>query len=168
MKRSTLFALVTLTALVMAAPMFAASPATADLPISANVVGNCTISTAAVAFGAYDPVSANASTALDATGSVIVTCTRGAGLSIDLGLGSNASGAVRRMTDGAATPAFMTYELYSNAGRTTVWGTGASGLTIVAAPSIAPRTYTVYGRVAAGQDLPVGNYADTVVASINY
>jgi spore coat protein U-like protein len=152
----------TLTALVMAAPVFAQSPATADLPISANVVGNCTITTAGVAFGAYDPVSANASTDLDSTGSVTVTCTRGAGISIALGLGNNASGAVRRMTDGVAD--FMTYELYSDNGRTTVWGT----YNIAAAPNLTPRVYTVYGRVPAGQDVAIGNYTDTVVASINY
>ena len=167
MKRSALF-LVTVATLVMAAPVFAASPATANLNVSASVVGNCTISTAPVAFGAYDPVSANASTALDATGTVTVTCTRGAGLSIDLGLGANASGSTRRMTDGAGTPSYMNYELYSNAGRTTVWGSGASGLTIAAAPSIAARNFTVYGRIPAGQDVAIGSYADTVVASINY
>jgi spore coat protein U-like protein len=167
MKRSALF-VVTLTALVMATPVFAASPAQANLDVKADVVGNCTISTTAVSFGNYDPVSANATTALNATGKVTVTCTRGAGLSIDLGLGSNATGSTRRMTDGATTASFLTYELYSNSGRTTVWGTGTSGLTITAAPSIAPRNYTVYGTVAAGQDVPVGSYADVVVASINY
>lgn len=165
MKRSTL-SLVVLTAIAVATPVFAQSPATANLPVSASVVGNCTITTAAVAFGNYDPVGVNAATDLDATGSVTVTCTRGAGLSIDLGLGNNASGAARRMKDAGTN--YMGYELYSNAGRTTVWGTGASGLTIVGAPNITPRVYTVYGRVAAGQDVAVGNYTDTVVASINY
>jgi spore coat protein U-like protein len=68
------------------------------------------------------------------------------------------------MTDGAGTPSFMNYELYSNGGRTTVWGT----YNITPAPDLTPRVYTVYGRVAAGQDVAIGNYTDTVVASINY
>ncbi len=163
MKRSVL-SLVALSVVVIATPVFAATK-NADLPVTAAVVGNCTISTSAVAFGNYDPVSANAATDLDATGSVTVTCTRGAGLSIDLGLGLNAAGAVRRMANGANR---MNYELYSDNGYATVWGTGAAGLTIVGAPDITPRVYTVYGRIAAGQDVATGNYADTVVATINY
>jgi spore coat protein U-like protein len=64
---------------------------------------------------------------------------------------------------------FLTYELYQDTTHTTVWGTGAAaGLTIVAAPSKAPRTFTVYGRVAAGQDVAAASYTDTVVATINF
>jgi spore coat protein U-like protein len=64
---------------------------------------------------------------------------------------------------------FLTYELYQNTGRTTVWGTGAAaGLTIAVAPSRAARTFTVFGRVAAGQDVAAASYNDTVVATINF
>src|SRR5207245_7233418 len=124
MKRSVL-SLAVLTAFVVSAPVFAAT-ATANLPINASVAANCSISTSAVNFGNYDPIGANAAVNLDATGTVTVTCTKGAGLSIDLGLGANASGATRRVNDGGIN--YMNYELYSDAGRTTVWGSGASGL----------------------------------------
>ena len=164
MKRSKLF-LVTLTAVVMAVPAFAATR-NADLNVSADVVGNCTITTNPIAFGNYDPIGTEATTDLDNTGSVVVTCTRGAGVSIDLGLGDNASGAQRRMKNGVAN--FLNYELYKDNGRTSVWGTAANGLAIAPAPSIAARTYTVYGRVPAGQDIPAGAYTDKVVATINY
>ena len=164
MKRTGL-ALSVVTILAVSTPMFAAT-ATANLPINATVAANCTISTVGVNFGAYDPIGVNAAANLDQTGTVTVTCTKGSGLSIDLGLGANASGATRRMNDGSGN--FMTYELYSDNGRTTVWGSGASGLAIAAAPSKAARNYTVYGRVPSGQDVSAGNYSDTVVATINY
>ena len=164
MKRTVLI-LTTLTALMVSASSFAAT-ATANLPINASVNANCTISTVGVNFGVYDPIGVNAAANLDQTGTVTVTCTKGSGLSIDLGLGANASGAIRRMNDGSGN--MMTYELYSDNGRTTVWGSGASGLAIAAAPSKVARSYTVYGRVPSAQDVSAGNYSDTVVATINY
>ena len=152
-------------ALGMAAPAFAQT-ATANLGVSATVANNCTITTTAVAFGAYDPVVTNASAPLDGTGSVVVTCTKGTGTRIDLGLGANASGTTRQMTGGGD---FLTYELYTTTARTTVWGSGAvAGLTIPAAPSRAARTFTVFGRVPGAQDVTAASYADTVVATINF
>ncbi len=167
MKRTVLF-LIALTVLVVSAPAFAAT-ATAPLSISASVSANCTITTSPVAFGAYDPLVANAAAPKDATGAVNVACTRGAsGLRIDLSLGANALGSVRRMLSGVAN--FMTYELYTDAARTTVWGSGAGtgGLAIADAPSLAVRAFTVFGRVPAAQDVAIGAYADTVTATINF
>jgi spore coat protein U-like protein len=144
-----------------------AATATANLGVSATVTNNCTISTAALTFGSYDPVVAHASANLDGTGTVIVACTKGATSTIGLGLGSNPSGSVRRLKDGGTN--YITYELYSDSGRTTVWGNaGAALLSTGAAPSKAARNFTVYGRVASNQDVPAGTYNDTVVATVNF
>ncbi|MFM6025467.1 MAG: spore coat protein U domain-containing protein, partial [Dolichospermum sp.] len=70
-----------------AAPAMA-STATSDLTVSSNVANNCTISTSPIDFGAYDPISANASIDLDGTGTVTVTCTSGASATITLGQGN--------------------------------------------------------------------------------
>jgi spore coat protein U-like protein len=135
--------------------------------VSATVTANCTITTAPLAFGSYDPVVTNASTALDGSGTVTVTCTKGATATVGLGLGANASGSTRRMTDGSG--AFLTYELFQDSGRTTVWSNAGAGLlSPAAAPSKAPRSFTVYGRVAANQDVPAGSFTDTVVATVNF
>ena len=140
---------------------------TANLSVSSSVIANCTISTLPIAFGAYDPVVANATTNDDDAGSVIVACTKGTAATIGLGLGANASGTIRRMKD--ATTDYLTYELYQETGRTTVWGTtGTALLSIGAAPSKAPRTFAVYGRIPSGQDVPAGSYTDTVVATVNF
>ena len=135
--------------------------------VSANVSKNCSITTTPVAFGVYDPVVANAGTPLDGAGAVIVTCTKGAGTRIDLNDGANPTGGTRRMSAGGGN--FLTYQLYQDTGRTTAWGSGTGvGQTITGAPSKAARTFTVFGRVPAGQDVPAGSYADTVVATINF
>ena len=129
-----------------------AATATANLGVSATVTNNCTISTAALAFGSYDPVVTHASTNLDGTGTVTVACTKGVAPTVGLGLGSNATGSTRRMTDGSSN--FLTYEVYSDAGRTTVWSDSGGGL-------YAPYTFSWSGVAA-------GSYSDTVVASVNF
>jgi spore coat protein U-like protein len=143
--------------------------ASATLAVSANVVKNCTITTTPVAFGAYDPVTANATAPLDGTGSVVVTCTRGAAATVALNAGSNAQGTTRRMATGEAGATFLTYELYKDSGHAEIWG-GETGndLEIGAAPDRNPRTFVVYGRIAGGQDATVGTYSDVVVATVNF
>jgi len=171
------FGLVTLVlALLVAAPAFAAT-AFVNVGVSANIAANCTITSAPVAFGAYDPIVTNASTPLDGSGSVTITCTKGATTFVSLGLGIQPSVSQRRMTDGV--PNYMNYELYQPPNTTpgaacsytspTVWGTaGANLFTPAAAPSKAARTYNICGQVAAGQDLPAGTFTDTVVATVNF
>ena len=67
-----------------------AGTAQQNLSVTATIAANCSISTAAVAFGSYDPVMANASADLDGTGTVTVTCTNGSAAAVTLGQGANA------------------------------------------------------------------------------
>ena len=145
----------------------AAGSATANLNVSATVSANCTISTAPVAFPAYDPIATHASANDDGTGTVTITCTKGTAATIGLGLGANASGSQRRMKD--ATTDYLNYALYLDGGRTTIWGTASPNLLApVAAPDKSPRPFTVYGRIPFAQDVPAGAYTDTVVAAVNF
>jgi spore coat protein U-like protein len=144
---------------------------TANLSVTSNITANCTISTAPVAFGAYDPVVANATTALPGTGTITTTCTSGASPVITLGQGANAGGGstdpapVRQMANGANR---MAYGLYQDSGRTTVWGnTPGTAPAAIAGTGLAQNA-TVYGQVPAGQNLPSGSYADTVVATVTF
>jgi spore coat protein U-like protein len=157
--------------LAIAASSTDAATATSNLSVTASVTANCSISTAPVAFGAYDPVTANAATPLSGTGTVNVTCTNGANTTVTLGQGSNADTGstdavpARRLSDGATN--FLTYSLFQDAGHTTAWGnTGGTG---VANTGTGTQTaITVYGTVAAGQNVPSGNYSDTVVATVTF
>ena len=163
-----LFVLTTIGVLVASSDsLVMAGNATANLSVTATVGANCTISTTAVAFPAYDPIVANASVNDDGTGSVIITCTKGTAATIGLGLGANASGSQMRMKD--ATTDYLNYALYQDSGRATVWGNSGAGLlSPVAAPDKNPRTFTVYGRIPSAQDVPAGSYTDTVVATVNF
>jgi len=151
---------------LVSVPSFAGS-ATANLNVSASVSAVCTITTAPVAFGAYDPVVVNAAANLNASGTVTVACTKGAAATIDLGNGNNLSGGSRRMSSGSD---FLNYALYKDAARTQVWGTGLAGGTTLAYNSVtkAATGITVYGTVPQNQDVTVGAYSDMVLATINY
>jgi len=144
----------------------AAATATANLTVSATVTNNCTISTAALAFGTYDPVVANTSSNLDGTGRVTIACTKGSTATIGLGTGSNGSGSARRLSDGSGN--YLSYELFSDSGRAAVWNTGSGLLSPTAAASKTARDFTVYGRISGNQDVPSGSYSDTVVATVNF
>jgi spore coat protein U-like protein len=144
-----------------------AGSATANLTVTATVGPNCTITTTPVAFGAYDPVVANAVTNDDDVGTISIACTKGTAATIGLGLGANVTGTTRRMKD--ATTDYLNYELYLDSTRATVWGTaGVNLFSAGAAPSKVARPFTVYGRIPSGQDVPSGSYTDTVVATVNF
>ncbi len=160
----------------------AQSPRTTTFNVTANVATNCTITATPVAFGVYDPVTANATAALNnGAGTVVVTCTKGALPVIALGAGMNgATAGVTRSMKGAGTD-LLGYELYlppttvANAAcvfpATTVWNTtaGTGTLATTAAPSKAARTYNICGSVPGGQDVAVeSNYTDTVIASVSF
>lgn len=148
-----------------------AGTATSNLSVTATVSANCTISTAPVAFGAYDPVSANATTALNGSGTITVTCTSGSTGTITLGQGSNPAGGstdaapARQMKDAGTD--VLAYALYQDSGRTTVWGnTAGTGVADVGTGAV--QNVTVYGAVAAGQNVPAGSYSDTVLATVTF
>jgi spore coat protein U-like protein len=166
-QRALGFAVVVAVALAWSSSTAFGATATASLSVTATVANNCTISTTALAFGSYDPVVTHASSPLDSTGTVVIACTKGATASIGLTTGANPSGSTRRMANGAV---YLTYEVYKETGRTNVWGNSGTDLVDAgAAPSSAPQTFTVYGRVSAGQTSAVaGSYADTVTATVNF
>jgi len=179
-RRATVVALASLfgAAVVSSNSALAGSTPT-NLAVSAQVDANCTISTSAVAFGSYDPVSANASSALNGNGSVTIACTKGSAPAITLDLGANPVGSQRNMKITGGGSDVLGYQLFQPPNATpgtacsfpgsSVWGTSvAQTFTPTSPTSKAGRTYNVCGTVAAGQDVSVGSYQDTVVATVNF
>jgi spore coat protein U-like protein len=162
--------------LLASAGFTCAATNTANLNVTANVSSNCTVGTTPVAFGTYDPLTANAGAPLLGTGTVTITCTKGTSANIGLGLGGNAAGTTRQMGDGGTNR--LPYDLFRPAttavgaacAYTAVWGdtVGTDTLLAGAAPSKAARTYNVCGRIAAGEDPVPGNYTDVVVATVTF
>jgi spore coat protein U-like protein len=135
---------------------------TANLPVSATVESACNLTTASMDFGTYQ---AGAAANLDVAGSIRYTQCIGLTLTLELGLGANASGSTRRMQSAAG--GFLTYEIYKNSGRTNVFGSGAAGLSVTA-PASGAQTLTIYGRVPSGQAVAPGAYTDTVAITLTF
>ncbi|HEX7086519.1 MAG TPA: spore coat U domain-containing protein [Vicinamibacterales bacterium] len=141
-----------------------AATSTANLAVSATVTANCLVQAGSIDFGSYDPVVANETAPLDEVGSFQVRCTKGASAVLKLSSGANPSGGARRMSSGGTD--FLAYELYSDAGRTTVWDE-ANTVTYNAASS-AVADIDVFGRIPPGQDVGAGNYSDTVTITAEF
>jgi spore coat protein U-like protein len=143
-----------------------AQPASSTLSVNATVTANCTVSTNSLSFGNVNTISgAN----FDQSGGINVLCTNGTPweASAGLGAGTGASFASRVMTSGVNT---LSYNLYTDAARSTVWGDGTGTTAELAGTgSGSLQTVTVYGRVGSGQSsVPAGVYADTVSVTVSY
>lgn len=139
---------------------------TASLGVSIVVTNNCSVTTSGVQFSGYDPSASNASTPASAAGSVTLACTQGSAPVIGLSYGTHQSGATRRASDGAN---FIAYQLYKDGGHTQPWGdAGSEALNAGPSASKQPRSFPVHGQVPAGQNVPSGTYADTIVVSVNF
>jgi spore coat protein U-like protein len=150
----------------------AAADATSNMTVQATVVDACTISAGALDFGTYNTITHAAKTG---TSTLTLQCTTGAAAkTVTLGEGANPESAaptvpLRQMMRTGFTN-LLTYKLYSDAGRTTVWGNtaGTGKATAVWTSSTVPQTLTVYGTIDADQDVPAGAYTDSVVATITF
>jgi len=144
-----------------------AATATANLAVTATVPTNCTIAAGTLAFGSYDPLVAQKTTALASTGTFTVSCTKGTVYTVALDVGANsthATGTTRAMASGTN---YLSYEIYTDSAHTTVWnttntmgGTSASKGTVY--------TMTAYGQIAAGIDAATGSYTDTVTETVTF
>jgi len=126
---------------------------------------HCTISTTSVSFGSYDVF---ASTPTDTTGTVSVTCTGNADVTITLTKGSSSTFNPRMLGGGADT---LNYNLYKDAARTSIWGDGTgstSTYTQVGVPNNTAQNLTIYGRIPAAQDVRAGTYTDSVTVNIDF
>jgi len=135
------------------------------MSVSTTVQSSCLVSATAMSFGSYDPVS---TTPTDATSSITVTCTTGTSFVVGLNAGtaSGATVAARQLSNASQK---LNYGLFSDASRTSNWGNtpGVDALAPITATATA-NVLTVYGRVAAQQNVPAGAYADTVTITITY
>ena len=141
--------------------------------VTATVADSCVVtSTQNVAFGPYDPAGANNTVAGTGAGSVTVRCTRGTNAAIALDEGANkAAGSLcttplRQMKD--ASGDLLRYDLYSDSNRTVTWGCDATNDVNQSFTNLSPVQFVTYGRIPAGQDVPAGDYEDTVNVAVTF
>ncbi len=140
-----------------------ASTSTATITVTATVLSFCTISAAPLAFGNYSTAQANTTSLLT------ISCTTGTTYTIglDAGAGSGATFATRLM-GGTTAGSTLGYSIYSDAGRTTVWGNTIGTDTVAGTGTGLPQQLTAYGSIPAGQLSAPGLYTDTVTATLTY
>lgn len=145
-------------------------------PAGATCIGlgcSCAIDASPIDFGAYNPVS---SSHVDVAAVVRVTCgalVLGADISYEVRLGPGGSGdhLSRAMSSGANA---LAYNLYTDPGRTMVWGDGTGGTAMVSNSYLLTIVFeqtdefTIYGRIPAGQSVAAGAYSDTIVATVAF
>jgi spore coat protein U-like protein len=140
--------------------------ASATLNVAASVNIRCTIATSPVVFGVYDQFGNQALQPLDAQGVISLNCSPGSSVDVRLGQGlfpgpgSTNANPRRRMASGVDR---LSYNLYEDAAHTTVWDNVAKGLK---GGKVFPVLLPVYGRAPAGQNMSVGTYTDSVVATV--
>jgi spore coat protein U-like protein len=139
-----------------------AATATTTFAVSATVQATCIVSASAMGFGTYTGV------AIPTTSTVSITCTNTTPYNVGLnaGLATGATVSARKMTGPAG--ALLNYALYSNAGRTTNWGTTIGTDTVTGTGNGSAQAITVYGQLAASQYLAPGLYSDTITAIVTY
>lgn len=129
---------------------------------TAQLGANCSVSTTGVAFGTYDVFSPSPRTS---TGTITYSCTAGLLIRIELATGSSGSYAARTLGNGTDS---LQYNLYTDGGYATVWGNGSGGTGVFSEiASVGPAvSVPVYARVPAAQNVSIGSYSDTVIATI--
>jgi len=125
----------------------------------------CSITVKPVSFGTYLPIS---SVPADSTGTVTIGCHLFFGpyaVALNQGLFGRGNFDNRRMNAGSA---YLSYQLYTNAARTLIWGDGIEGSQIAfgVCTGVCSASYTIYGRIPAHQTVSPGSYADTLTVTV--
>ena len=177
-------AVVAVSVALFALPASAGSQ-TGSITVKSSVANNCTSSVTQPGTITYDPISANLSTAAtDSSGSLVLNCTKGDSVSVDMDKGSNSAAAgsyfqpqMAGQTTGNTDK--LQYNMYTTSGYTTVWGSnnsadggtthGSAQTTTGLGPGTAHKiTLTLYIQIPATQNVSADTYQDTMTATITY
>ncbi|MBI3526866.1 MAG: spore coat protein U domain-containing protein [Betaproteobacteria bacterium] len=163
----TAFRSVLLSILLFAIATVHAATSTTTFQVTVTVSAGCTISAANHDFGIYTTSSPTDNT--NGTNVVTATCTLAVPYSIglDAGIGAGGTVASRKMTRVGGTET-LDYSLYQAADRLVVLGNTLAIDVITGVGTGLAIPHTVFGKIPAGQNVPAGNYVDTITATINF
>lgn len=143
---------------------------------------SCTVIASSLSFGGYGhqdvlPTDSQNTVTVECEEDTILSLATPVNYTIALGPGTAGSFASRQMGSGAHT---LNYNLYTDLLRTTVWGDGTGGSVTVPGFLSVPgcvlilgctpvsAVSVVYGRIPAGQIVPAGSYADSILVTVTY
>lgn len=145
-----------------------AGTATNSLSSQTTVTTACNVSGSTLAFGsAINPIG---TVPVDATATLTIECTAATPFSVALSAGTNAGGITnfsqRKLKNGSYT---LGYQLYVDAGRTSVWGDGTNSSTTYGGNGTGGvLSVTIYGRLPTLTGTVPGTYTDTVTVTVTY
>ena len=144
--------------------LHAQQTASTTFRVTAKVNAVCGVTATDLAFGTY---TSNAGTPLQGTTLLKATCTPSTTyyLGLDQGQSPGATINQRKMVSGANN---LTYQLYSDSSRSTIWGNTAGTDTVTGVGTGLAQDHTVYGAVPAAQSVPAGDYGDTITVRVYY
>ncbi len=162
-------------AVTAATPAWAGT-ATATLDVTASIDASCTISATPVAFGAYNPTSANAHYA---SGNVTIGCVKGSVPTVALNGGQNqGASAIERSMKHATDTDLLAYSLFKPSAtvpntacannEADAWGSDVAERFSPTGVTLNGAVYHVCGKIAAGQDVGAGAYSDVVTATVEF
>ena len=160
--RSVLFSILTL-----AIATANAATSTTTFQVTATVSAGCIVSATNHDFGIY--TSSSLADNINGSNAVTATCTLAVPYSIglDVGIGTGATATSRKMTRTGGTE-MLDYSLYQSAGRLVVLGNTLGVDVITGLGTGLAIDHTVFGKIPANQNVPAGNYADMVTATITF
>jgi len=142
--------------------------ATATFNVTLTLQANCTITANPLAFGSTGVLA----TAVNQQTTLAVTCTNTTPYNVGLNAGtvSTSTIASRVMAGTAAgnTATTVAFQLYQDAGHTTVWGNTQGTDTVSRTGSGAAQSITVYGQVPPQTTPQPDTYQTTVTATVYF
>ena len=130
---------------------------------SASVLAQCLVSVGSLDFGAH----ADLTTDVDGSTNAAVSCTNGQPYTLAFGVGTAPLATVdTRAMQSNTSLSTIGYQLYRDAARTEVWGSGAASL--AGTGNGDAQNATVYGRIPAQALPPPGSYSDAVIATVSF
>jgi spore coat protein U-like protein len=145
-----------------------------SLGVSASLVHQCAVGTAALALGTLTVVNTNGTMATITGGNTVGIpwgCTNGTEATLSFGSGANSSGADRRMVSGSAGASNQYLEYQLKAGSSAGAPIGTAPVTLTGADGT-NKTFTVWGgpvNSATNRSAkPADDYTDTVLLTITF
>lgn len=137
-----------------------------------SMAASCVVSVQDFAFGSYNPNSP----ALDATSVLGVQCTASGAapedVSYTLSIAPGVSGDVQARYLQGPGDSIISYNLYSDANRSMVWGDTASNTAVMGnlmPPQTSSNDHIVFGRIPGNQQgRSAGEYADNLMILLDY
>lgn len=143
-----------------------AQTATTQFNVQITILAECQIDSASdLDFGDAGVIDAD----IDAESAIAVTCTTDTDYQLGLDAGQTAGATINTRAMTGPGGAAITYQLFQDAGRTTIWGNTPGTDTVSGTGNGMSQNHIVYGRVPGGQaGPPPGAYTDVITATVTY